>query len=140
MENTNNNFKYENKVFITGRVGMEPRVSTVGGKVVANFSVATEERYTNRSGEQVVDTTWHSINYWGSSKEGDLDPDAIHKGDAVTIRGKIRNRKYTSPDGAERTFTEIVAFGVARVSNTTEPTQPTRVAENTASEENDLPF
>ena len=138
METNNNQFKYENKVYLTGRVGQEPKVNTFNGRVVANFSLATEESYKNRNGEQVVETTWHSINYRGSNKEDDLAPDAIHRGDAVSIRGKIRNRKYTSPDGTDRVFTEVVAFGVTRVAANTE--KPAETFSNQDNGEGDLPF
>lgn len=135
MENNNTNYKCENRVYLTGRVG-HCKIINAAGKRLARFSLATNEVYKTRSGEQVEETTWHSITYWENAREGNLPLDEIVKGAALSVRGKLRANKYMGADGAERTFIEVAAFDVTPAGAAT--------ASSAASTDNDnngdLPF
>ena len=51
-----------NKAIIIGNLGRDPEVRyTPGGQPVANFTVATNERWTDKSGQQQERTEWHRI-------------------------------------------------------------------------------
>ena len=51
-----------NQAQLIGFVGNEPEILTLeNGKKRAKFSLATNETYTDSSGERVVDTQWHNI-------------------------------------------------------------------------------
>lgn len=98
-----------NRVFLIGNVG-KVDVRSVGESKVASFSLATTERYKDRSGDQVENTTWHSIQVWGKTAE--FVEKYITKGSQVYVEGRIQSRKYTDKDGVERTVTEIRADSV----------------------------
>ena len=51
-----------NKVMIIGRLGREPELKyTQSGSPVCTFSVATDESYTDNSGQKVEKAEWHRI-------------------------------------------------------------------------------
>ena len=55
-----------NKVILVGRLGKDPEVrSTPSGTTVTKFSLATDERFTDRSGEKQERTEWHNCEAWG---------------------------------------------------------------------------
>lgn len=95
-----------NKAILVGRVGKDPDVKTVGTDQVANFSIATSEKYKNKQGEQVENTEWHNIVMW--RKLAELASKYVHKGDMLYIEGKIVTRNYDK-DGQKHYTTEIVA-------------------------------
>ena len=48
-----------NKVMLIGNLGRDPEIRyTTGGQAVANFTLATTEKYTNKAGEKQEDTEW----------------------------------------------------------------------------------
>ncbi len=96
-----------NKAILIGRVGKDPEVMKLeGGTTVAKFSLATSERYKNKSGEQVEDTEWHNIVAWRNLAE--LVEKYVHKGDQIYVEGKITNRSYEDKDGNKKYTSEIV--------------------------------
>ena len=51
-----------NRVTLVGNVGEVPRVTERDGEAfAANFSLATNEFYKNKEGEEVSKTEWHRI-------------------------------------------------------------------------------
>jgi single-strand DNA-binding protein len=59
-----------NKVILVGRLGKDPEMrSTPGGQNVAKFTMATDERYTDKNGEKQERTEWHNIVAWGKLAE-----------------------------------------------------------------------
>lgn len=96
-----------NKAILIGRVGKDPEVKHLdGGTAVANFSLATSEKYKNKSGEMVENTEWHNIVLWRQLAE--LTEKYVHKGDQLYLEGKITTRNYDK-DGTKHYVTEIVA-------------------------------
>ena len=54
-----------NKVILIGNLGKDPEVRYLeNGSVVANFSLATTERYKDQQGNQVENTEWHDLEMW----------------------------------------------------------------------------
>ena len=96
-----------NKVILIGNVGSDPVVKSLeGGSKVANFSVATSENYTNKSGEKVSNTEWHNIVAWRGL--ADVAEKYIRKGSMLYIEGKITTRSWEK-DGQKHFMTEILA-------------------------------
>ena len=59
-----------NKVIILGRLGQDPELKyTPGGAAVCNFSLATSENWTDKSGQKQERTEWHRIVVWGKLAE-----------------------------------------------------------------------
>lgn len=97
-----------NKVILIGNVGKDPEVKHLESNVsVANFTLATSENYTNKSGEKVTTTEWHNIVCWRGLAT--LAENYIKKGSQIYVDGKIRTRSYDAPDGSKRYITEIYA-------------------------------
>ena len=97
-----------NKVIILGNLGADPeiRVLSTGAKV-ARLRIATSETYTNKSGERVTNTEWHSVNVWRG--QADVAEKYLAKGRQVYIEGKLRTRSYDDKEGITRYVTEIEA-------------------------------
>jgi len=96
-----------NKAQIIGRLGKDPEVRyTPSGEAVCNFSVATSEKWKDKTtGEVKEETTWHRISAWGRLAE--IVGEYLHKGSLVYCEGKMTERKYTDKDGAEKISREI---------------------------------
>jgi single-strand DNA-binding protein len=100
-----------NKVILIGRLGRDPELRyTQGGQAVANFTLATNERYSNKSGEQQERTEWHRIVAWG--KTGELCAQYLAKGRNVYVEGRLQTREWEDKEGQKRSTTEIVAQNV----------------------------
>ena len=96
-----------NKVLLIGRLGKDPEVRyTGGGQAVANFSIATDESYTDKEGEKQKKTEWHNIVVWGKAVESYVAK-YLHSGDMVYIEGKLQTRKWEDKEGNTKYTTEI---------------------------------
>ena len=98
-----------NKVILVGRLGKDPEIrSTPGGNTVAKFTVATDEKFTDRSGEKQERTEWHNIAAWG--KLGEICGQYLRKGKLVYIEGSIRTESWDDKESGQKKYrTEIVA-------------------------------
>ena len=97
-----------NKVILIGRLGKDPEVKyTPNGTPVAKFSLATDEVYKDRSGEQQKHTEWHNIVAW--SKLAEICGEYLTKGKQIYIEGSIRSRQWEDQNKNKRTSYEIVA-------------------------------
>ena len=96
-----------NKVILVGRLGKDPDLRyTASGTAVANFTLATSERYKDRNGESQERTEWHNIVVWRNLAE--ICGKYLKKGKQIYIEGKIQTRSYDDRDGNKRYITEIV--------------------------------
>jgi single-strand DNA-binding protein len=98
-----------NKVILVGRLGKDPEIrSTPGGKTVAKFTVATDERYTDKSGEKQDRTEWHNIVAW--DRLGEICGQYLKKGKLVYIEGSLRTDSWDDKESGQKRYrTEIVA-------------------------------
>jgi single-strand DNA-binding protein len=97
-----------NKVILIGRLGKDPEVKyTPSGTPVAKFSIATDEVFKDRNGEQQRRTEWHNIVAW--SKLAEICGEYLTKGKQVYIEGSIRSRQWEDQSGAKRTAYDIIA-------------------------------
>ncbi len=96
-----------NKVMIIGNLGKDPEIrETASGQSIATFSLATSEKFKNKSGEQEERTEWHKVVLWG--KLADIAGQYLTKGKSVYIEGRIQTRKWKDKEGHDRYSTEIV--------------------------------
>lgn len=100
-----------NRVTIMGRVGKDPETrSFTSGDKVANFSVATSERWKDKTtGERKEKTEWHNVSVLGPAVA--VVEQYVHKGDQILIEGQLQTRKWQDQSGADRYTTEIVVKG-----------------------------
>ncbi|MBQ9400547.1 MAG: single-stranded DNA-binding protein [Bacteroidales bacterium] len=102
-----------NKVMLIGNVGRDPEVRYLDGNngangagtKVATFTLATSERFRDRSGELRENTEWHNIVAWRNS--ADIAEKFIRKGTQLYIEGRLRTRSWTDQTGAKRFTTEV---------------------------------
>lgn len=97
-----------NKAIILGNLGRDPELRhTQAGKAVATLRVATNEVWTDQSGERQERTEWHSVVVWGKAAENCNQ--YLKKGRSVFVEGRIQTRKWQDKEGHDRYSTEIVA-------------------------------
>jgi single-strand DNA-binding protein len=97
-----------NKVILVGRLGKDPEVKyTPSGAPVAKFTMATDEVFKDRAGEQQRRTEWHTIVAW--NKLAEICGQYLTKGKQVYVEGSIRSRQWEDQSGNKRTAYEIVA-------------------------------
>jgi single-strand DNA-binding protein len=97
-----------NKVILVGNLGKDPEIRyTASGTAVANFTLATSERYKDRDGNKQEKTEWHNIVAWRQLAE--ICGKYLVKGKQIYIEGKIQTRAWEDRDGNKRYTTEIVA-------------------------------
>ena len=97
-----------NKAILLGRLGADPEIRyTSNGTAVANFRIATSERWTNPNGEKEERTEWHRIVAFG--KLGEICGEYLAKGKQVYIEGRLQTRTWEDRDKNQRTTTEIIA-------------------------------
>ena len=97
-----------NKAILIGNLGGDPEVRyTQNGSAVANFNVATTERWKDQSGTQQEQTEWHRVVAF--ARLGEICGEYLSKGSKVYIEGRIQTRQWEDRDGNKRYTTEIVA-------------------------------
>ena len=100
-----------NKVILIGNLGKDPEVRfTPSGQAVANFNIATNESWMDKSGQKQERTEWHKIVVWG--KLGELCGEYLSKGRQCYIEGRLQTREWTDKEGKKNYTTEIVAQNV----------------------------
>jgi single-strand DNA-binding protein len=98
-----------NKVILVGNLGKDPEVrSFQNGGRVASFSIATSERWKDKSsGEKKEKTEWHRVSVLNDHLVGVVEK-YLKKGAKVYIEGQLETRKWTDKEGQEKYTTEVV--------------------------------
>jgi single-strand DNA-binding protein len=101
--------KSVNKVILVGNVGKDPEVKYApSGTPVAKFSLATNEKYKDRSGEWQERTEWHNIVAW--QRLAEIVGEYVKKGAKLYIEGKLQTSSWEDREsGAKKYRTEIIA-------------------------------
>ena len=112
-----------NKAIVVGNLGRDPEVRALpSGQNVANFSLATTERFTDRSGTKQQRTEWHRVVAFGPL--ADTCQRFLSKGRQVYIEGRLTTRQYEAKDGSGKRYrTEIVARQLRMLGNRAEHAQ-----------------
>ena len=99
-----------NKATLLGHAGRNPEMRKLpSGDDVAQFSLATTERFRRKDDTVGESTEWHRIVAFGAAAE--VVRKLVRKGDPVLVEGRIVSRSWTDKSGAERRATEIVVGG-----------------------------
>ena len=115
---------------LIGNVGRDPEIryleGTQGNTKVATFTLATTERYRDRSGELRENTEWHNIVAWRNS--ADVAEKFVKKGTQLYIEGRLRTRSWNDQTGTKRYTTEVQADSLQllgkKTDNPSGPSQP----------------
>jgi single-strand DNA-binding protein len=98
-----------NKVILVGNVGQDPDVKyTPSGVPLAKFSLATNERYKDKTGEWQDRTEWHNILAW--QRLAEIVGEYVKKGSKLYIEGRLQTSSWGDRTSGEKKYrTEIVA-------------------------------
>ena len=101
--------KSVNKVILIGNLGKDPEVKyTPSGTAVAKFSLATNERYKDKSGEWQDRTEWHNIVAW--QRLAEIVGEYVKKGNKVYIEGRLQTSSWDDKESGQKRYrTEIIA-------------------------------
>lgn len=96
-----------NKVIIVGNVGKAPELKQIGdGQSVINFSVAVNEKWKDKSGQEQKHTEWFNVAYFG--KGAAAVAKYLEQGKQVLVEGKLKTRSWEK-DGQKQYRTELQA-------------------------------
>jgi len=98
-----------NKVIIIGNLGRDPEVRyNPNGVAWCTVSIATTRNWKDKtSGEKVEETEWHRVVF--NDRLAEIAGEYLKKGRSVYVEGRLKTRKWTDKDGAEKFTTEIIA-------------------------------
>jgi single-strand DNA-binding protein len=98
-----------NKVMLIGHLGKDPELKyTPGGAAVATVSLATNESYKDKDGNQQEKTEWHRLVIW--NKQAEIAAEYLKKGAQIFVEGKLQTRSWDK-DGQKHYMTEVVVLG-----------------------------
>ena len=131
-----------NKVIILGNLGGDPEIRQVGNSKVANFSIATSEKYKKQDGTVVEETEWHRIELWNAP--ADIAEKYLKKGNTCLVEGKIKTDEYTDKDGITRRSIKIrgeklTLIGGGNTNNQTTQSSAQRTSSVQPNQSADLP-
>ncbi|MDO8566667.1 MAG: single-stranded DNA-binding protein [bacterium] len=99
---------YLNKVFLYGNLTRDPELKALpSGSQVANFGLATNRTYKDKSGAKQEATEFHNIVAFGRTAE--VIAQYMKKGRPIFVEGRIQTRSWEGKeDGKKQYRTEIV--------------------------------
>lgn len=100
-----------NHVTIIGFLGGDPEIKYIAsGAAVATFSIATNQKWKDKEGNQKEEVEWHKIVVW--NKLAELVAEYCKKGSQLYVAGRLKTRSWTDKDQVKRYTTEIVVSEV----------------------------
>lgn len=94
-----------NQVMLVGNLTRDAELRyTPSGAAVTRFSVAVNERFRDKSGQDQERTHYVDVNVWRELAEGCAE---LSKGDPVFVIGRLVNDSWTDRDGNRRFTTRI---------------------------------
>jgi single-strand DNA-binding protein len=102
-----------NKVILVGRLGQKPEARFLPGteRKVVHFTLATNERFFNKTTSEAVNRTeWHRVVVWGPL--ADFCEKYLTQGKQILLEGKLRTRQWQDKDGNKRSTTEVEALSI----------------------------
>jgi len=134
------------KLIVVGRVGKDPETKEVNGKQLCTFSVAVSEKYKNKQGETVENTTWIKIETW--DKTAETLAKFVKKGNEIYLEGTPKVEAYTDKEGKAqaslvlrvREFTFVGGSKQEGGSETSAPATPSTLSRSPAPADDNLPF
>jgi single-strand DNA-binding protein len=100
--------KSVNKVTLLGNLGKDPEIKFLpSGQAVANFSIATTDRYKDKAGEWQDRTEWHNVVAYARTAE--IVRDYVKKGNKLYVEGRLTTRSWDDKDTGKKVYrTEVV--------------------------------
>ncbi len=97
-----------NKVILVGNLGRDPEVrSTPSGQQVASFTLATNRKWKDKSGQRQEQTEWHQIVCWG--RQAEVAGQYLTKGKQIYVEGRLQTRSWDDKQSGEKRYrTEVI--------------------------------
>jgi single-strand DNA-binding protein len=84
------------KIIFVGNLGRDPEMRYMqDGSPVTSFSVATNRKFTDRSGENRDETIWFRVSVWG--RQAEICNEYLRKGRQVLVEGRLRADENGNP-------------------------------------------
>ncbi len=100
-----------NMVFLMGNLTRDPELRyTPNGQAVASFTVASNRRWTDQSGEKKDAVEYSDVVVWG--KLAETVSNYLKKGRRVHVIGRLQTRTWEAQDGGKRSKTEVIATDI----------------------------
>lgn len=99
---------YLNKVFLYGNLTRDPELKALpSGSQVANFGLATNRTYKDKSGAKQESTEFHNIVAFGRTAE--VIAQYCKKGRPIFVEGRIQTRSWEGKEDRKKQYrTEII--------------------------------
>lgn len=95
------------KIMLIAYLGKDPEVKySPQGTAVAQFSVATTERWKDKSGELQERTEWFAIKAFG--RRAEIVAEYLHKGSRVYIEGRKRIESWDDKQSGAKNYRDLV--------------------------------
>jgi len=96
-----------NKAQLIGNLTRDPELRyTPTGAAVCTIGLATNRTWTTDAGEKKEETEFHRVVAW--NKLAELCSQLLTKGRKIYVEGRLRTNTWQTPDGGQRSTTEIV--------------------------------
>lgn len=97
-----------NKAFVLGNLTRDPELrQTQSGQTVCSFGVATNRRFTDKTGQKQEQVEFHNVVAWG--RQAEIINQYLHKGSMILVEGRLQTRSWQDQQGVKHWKTEIVA-------------------------------
>ncbi len=99
---------YLNKVFLYGNLTRDPELKALpSGSQVANFGIATNRTFKDKTGARQEATEFHNIVTFGRTAE--VIAQYMKKGRPIFVEGRIQTRSWDDKESGKKNYrTEIV--------------------------------
>ena len=108
--------KSVNKVILLGNVGKDPEIkATASGVAVATFSIATSERFKDKTGNWQDRTEWHNLVAYQRTAE--IVRDYVKKGNKLYVEGRLQTSSWDDKTTGQKKYkTEIIVNDLSLLS------------------------
>lgn len=97
-----------NKVILIGNLTKDPEVRYIpSGTAVADLSLAVNESYKNKAGEQVDSTCFVDVIAW--ARQAEICGEYLSKGSPILVEGRLQLDKWQNKEGETRSKLRVRA-------------------------------
>lgn len=108
---------YLNKIMLGGNLTADPEVKTLNNDVkVCNFTIAINRVWYGSYGDPSTkkeEAVFIRVTAWNRWAEKMMD---IKKGANIFVEGRLTQNKYTTPEGTQRSYLDVVAERLSFIS------------------------
>lgn len=111
-----------NQLIITGNLGKDPEIIwTKDGTAITNMSVAVRQRKKENGEWTDAEPMWLQVKFFGKLAESVVE--SYHKGNLVTVSGRLQQTHYTAKDGSAATSLDVIANEIQPVEKRVKETE-----------------